>query len=55
MKKERDDETRRLTLHRETIRRLEEPQLLKQVLGGTSQWVCTTTITRNNELSTDGC
>ena len=53
MKKERDNEKRRLTLSRETIRKLEDPQLLKQILGGTSQRICT--ITGFEEGGSNGC
>lgn len=56
MKKDKEDRTRRLTLSRETIQRLEDPQLLEQVRGGTSQWGCTTrTGTQFNEVASDGC
>jgi hypothetical protein len=54
VKKDKEDRTRRLTLSRETIQRLEDPQLLEQVRGGTSQWrVCT--ITYNNQGSMEVC
>lgn len=43
MKKNKEDKNRRLTLNRETIQRLEDPRLLEQVRGGTSQWRCTIT------------
>lgn len=52
MKKE--NKKRRLTLNRETLQRLEEPQILEQVQGGTSQWTMCTSRTFN-EASTDGC
>ncbi|HKV11716.1 MAG TPA: hypothetical protein VJ725_26455 [Thermoanaerobaculia bacterium] len=55
MKKEKENEKRRLTLHRETIRRLEDSQLLKHVLGGTSQRICPTTISGFEEGVSDGC
>lgn len=55
MKKNQENTKRRLTLNRETIRRLEDPELLGQVQGGTSQSVCTTTTTsvEYNEISGD--
>ena len=55
MKKEKEARKRRLVLSRETIQRLEDPQLLEQVRGGTSQWTMCTTSGNYNEISTDGC
>lgn len=50
-KRDQENRTRRLALSRETIRSLEDPQLLEQVVGGTSQWrICPDT-----QLSTEGC
>ena len=54
MKKDKEDRTRRLTLNRETIRSLEDPQLLEQVRGGTSQWRICTSISFNEDTS-DAC
>jgi hypothetical protein len=54
VKKDKEDKKRRLTLNRETIQRLEDPRLLEQVRGGTSQIrVCT--ITGYEETTSDGC
>ncbi|HKV11715.1 MAG TPA: hypothetical protein VJ725_26450 [Thermoanaerobaculia bacterium] len=54
MKKNQETTKRRLTLYRETIQRLEDPRLLEQVQGGTSQWLCTTSRTNyNQEISGD--
>lgn len=56
MKKAKEDRTRRLTLCRETIQRLEDPHLLEQVRGGTSQWkICPTTSIGYNEVASEGC
>jgi hypothetical protein len=55
VKKNQETTQRRLTLNRETIRRLENQELLGQVVGGTSQWLCPTTTTREeyNAISGD--
>ena len=56
MKKEKEDKKRRLSLNRETIQRLEDPRLLEQVRGGTSQVrYCTSNSYYQNEISTEGC
>jgi hypothetical protein len=55
VKKDKEDKKRRLTLNRETIRRLEDPRLLEQVRGGTSQIrVCTIT-GYEEEITSNGC
>lgn len=56
MKKEKEKEARkrRLTLSRETIQRLEDPQLLEQVRGGTSQVRYCTSVSYN-EGTSDNC
>lgn len=54
MKKE--DKKRRLSLSRETIQMLDDPRLLEQVRGGTSQVrFCTSVSYNQNEISTEGC
>ena len=53
MKKDKEDKKRRLTLNRETLQRLEDPRLLEQVRGGTSQRTCT--ITGFEESPSNGC
>jgi hypothetical protein len=55
VKKDKEDRKRCLILNRETIQRLEDPRLLEQVRGGTSQWGCLTTRTNFNAVATDGC
>jgi hypothetical protein len=52
VKKDKEDR-KRLTLNRETIQRLEDPRLLEQVRGGTSQIrICTSiSYNNNNEIS----
>ena len=54
MKKDKEDK-KRLTLNRETIQMLDDPRLLEQVRGGTSQWRCTITTYNYNEISTESC
>jgi hypothetical protein len=55
VKKDKEDR-KRLTLNRETIQRLEDPRLLEQVRGGTSQIrICTSISYNNNEISTESC
>lgn len=51
MKKDKGDKTRRLTLSRETLQRLEDPGLLEQVRGGTSQVRICTSISFNEDPS----
>lgn len=51
MKKDKGDKMRRLTLSRETLRKLEDPRLLEQVQGGTSQLRVCTSISFNEDPS----
>jgi hypothetical protein len=54
VKKDKEDRKRRLTLNRETVQMLDDPRLLKQVRGGTSQ-IRTCTSISYNEISTESC
>lgn len=55
MKKNKENKPRHLTLNRETIHNLEDPQLLEQVRGGTSQWGCTTRTGAMLNEASSGC